>query len=86
MYRKKLLDLGIPGNFDGFEYLNYALEIYKPPCKTCVLYDEIAQHFNTTRARVERATRHAINKSGECITNGEFIAKYKILWEEEEKR
>lgn len=87
MYRKKLLDIGIPANLDGFEYLNCALKIYAPGKHLMPLYSEVAEAFKTTAPRVERSMRTAVSKLGKYDTTvGEFIAKYKILWEEEEKK
>lgn len=83
MYRKKLVDLGIHAELKGFEFLNYAMEIYKPGQGIIKLYESVAEHFGTTRQRVERNIRHAIGKSGEYITNGQFIAKYKIIWSDD---
>lgn len=80
MYKKQLLALGIPASIDGFEYLNYAIEIYNPPQSLISLYEEIGKKFNVSGRKVMRAMRHAIKLTGEKITSGEFVAKYKILW------
>lgn len=82
MYRKKLLELGIPADINGFEYLNYAIEVYEPRQGIIVLYENVAAYFQITRQQAERNMRHAISKTNEKITVGQFIAKYKILWEE----
>lgn len=82
MYRKKLLELGIPASIDGFELLNYAIEIYCPGRDMMGLYDDVATHYGIKRRNAERNMHHAISKLGKKITVKQFITKYKILWEE----
>lgn len=82
MYRKRLLDLGICADLKGFEFLNCAIQMYKPTQKITDLYIDIAEIYNTLPKRVERAMRTAISKTNQEIKVGQFIAKYKILWEE----
>ena len=65
-----LLELGIPVNIAGHAYLKEAVDIavQLPPGGlqgkiTSVIYPRIAERFGTTASRVERATRHAVEKS-----------------------
>ena len=65
-----LLELGIPANIAGHAYLKEAVDIAGklPPGGlqgkiTSVIYPRIAEQFGTTASRVERATRHAVEKS-----------------------
>lgn len=83
MYRKKLLELGIPADLNGFELLNYAIGAYKARQSIIALYDEVGKHYDMTISQTERNMRHAISKVDKKITVGQFIAKYKILWTEE---
>lgn len=83
MYRKRLLQMGMPADIAGFEYLNHAIQIYKPTQYLMPLYIDVAKKFGATPAQVERSMRHAISRSGDKLTVGQFIAKYKILWEEQ---
>ncbi len=41
--------------------------------KVMALYGKLAEHFNTTSSRVERAIRTVIGKTGIKQPNGEFI-------------
>lgn len=85
MYKKKLLELGIPAHIKGFDYLNYALMNCKAR-PTMKMYSEIAAEFSDTTSRVERAIRHAISFTGGMLPNAQFIATYQILWEGENGR
>lgn len=77
-----LLELGIPANIAGHAYLKEAVDIAGklPPGGlqgkiTSVIYPRIAERFGTTASRVERATRHAVEKSfSQCPLD--VIAKY----------
>lgn len=80
MYRKKLLEMGMPADIGGFEYLNYAIEIYELRQSMIGLYESVAKHYGVTKGQAERCMRHAINKVEQNITVGQFVAKYKILW------
>lgn len=58
-------EIGIPAHIKGYQYLRYAIimvakdiEIINSITKS--LYPTVAQAFNTTPSRVERAIRHAI--------------------------
>ena len=58
-------ELGIPANVKGYYYIRYAIELMIKDISlagkiTKVLYPKIAEEFNTTPVRVERAIRHAI--------------------------
>lgn len=82
MYKRNLLRLGIGADLKGFEMLNHAIEIYESGDKITELCTRVAVEFHSTRSRTERDMRYAKGKAGEKITLGQFIAKYKILWEE----
>ena len=60
-----LKELGIPAHILGYPYLRHAIKMVMEDmsiaysiCKQ--LYPEVAKHFDSTSARVERACRHAI--------------------------
>jgi hypothetical protein len=58
--------MGIPSHIKGFHYIRAAVEIVLMDVSvlssiTKVLYPRIAEQWNTTPGRVERAIRHAIN-------------------------
>ena len=52
--RKKILEIGIPIHFLGFKYLEYILSEKYEQAFTCKIYYDVAEHFKTTRNRVER--------------------------------
>ena len=60
-----LKDLGVPTHMKGYDYLRDAIYMGVED-KTILgsitgrLYPEIAERYNTTPSRLERATRHAI--------------------------
>lgn len=63
--RKIYLQLGTPDHLCGFEYLVKAVLMVYEDRKwidnvTCGLYPRLAEIFDTTPSRVERAIRHAI--------------------------
>ena len=63
-----LHELGVPSHIKGYSYIRESiLEIFFNPDMiggiTKELYPKIAQEFNTTVSRVERAIRHAIEVS-----------------------
>lgn len=65
---KILHELGIPSHIKGYQYIREAVSIiYERPeiigGITKELYPELAQKFDTTVSRVERAIRHAIEVS-----------------------
>ena len=58
-------ELGVPAHIKGYQYLRYAIVLSVEDPKlmssvTKVLYPTIAERFDTTASRVERAIRHAI--------------------------
>ncbi len=60
-----LIQLGIPSNLSGFDYLRTAIILTMCDKKllrkiTKELYPSIAEIYSTTAPRVERAIRHAI--------------------------
>lgn len=58
-----LLDLGVPAHVKGYSYLKESIVYYldHPGCAmTNELYPEIAKKFSTSKSRVERAIRHAV--------------------------
>ena len=65
---KLLHDLGMPSHIKGYQYVREGIKvIYERPEViggiTKELYPDIADKFNTTVSRVERAIRHAIEVS-----------------------
>lgn len=65
---KILHELGIPSHIKGYQYIREGISIiYTKPQKiggiTKELYPELANKFETTTSRVERAIRHAIEVS-----------------------
>ncbi len=60
-----VLDEGIPAHIKGYQYLREAIKmtIDSPEIINSItkkLYPEVAEHFNTSPSKVERAIRHAI--------------------------
>ena len=65
-----LKDLGIPANLLGYHYLRYGIELMMNDMSYINgivkrLYPKIAEKFETTPIRVERAIRHAIETGWE---------------------
>lgn len=63
-----LHELGIPSNIKGYQYVRSAiLMVYDNPgfigCITKQLYPDLSIKFNTSKERIERAIRHAIEVS-----------------------
>lgn len=61
-----LLKIGIPPNLYGYSYILYSIELILENPEymyriTKGLYIDVAIHFNSSPARVERAIRNAIN-------------------------
>lgn len=60
-------DIGIPAHLSGYDYIAYSLHLqlsdpeYSRAAITKYLYPDVANKFNSTPSRVERAIRHAIN-------------------------
>ncbi len=70
MITKVLHELGIPAHIKGYQYLREAIELVINDVEflgaiTKELYPEVADNFNTTSSRVERAIRHAIEVAWE---------------------
>lgn len=83
MFKKKLIELGVPANLKGFEMLNYAIQNYKPLLKTMKFYEDIGKSFNTTAYSAQRCILYAIKLSNDKdISASNFIAKYSFLWKE----
>lgn len=65
--KSMLYDLGITPEIMGYHYLASAIAIKEKANKTkdfsIKLYHETAEKFNTTPSAVERAIRHAIDRS-----------------------
>lgn len=77
---KLLKEFGIPANILGYHYLRHAITVVVEEPDTMhsitkVLYPRVAENFNTTCSRVERACRHAIELSWDNA-NPELIDKY----------
>lgn len=77
---KLLKEFGIPANLLGYHYLRYAVTmvVNEPDIMhniIKVLYPRIAEAFNTSCSRVERACRHAI-ELGWDKANPELVDKY----------
>lgn len=86
MYKSHLLNDGVPPQNKGFLYLNDAIRLYDADKKIMTLYADIASIHNTTPVRVERAMRHAIQKSTNPAANAKYIASRKlVLWADVDK-
>jgi len=74
-----LLALGIKPHIKGFKYLEYIFEnkLNYSAGITKVLYPTVADAFDTTPSRVERAIRHAIETA---ITNASVCELYTKLF------
>lgn len=82
-----MLNSGISPRMRGFPYLTLALEkCYENreylTMLTKILYPEIAKHYGTTQAAVERVMRYALHHSADnpCSV-GEFLARGIYLME-----
>ena len=69
-----LLKLGVPANILGFKYMKEAVSlVYQNPNLirhiTNELYPGIAQKYNTTISRVERAIRNSVRLTFVCANN-----------------
>lgn len=63
---KIIRELGIPSHIKGYRYVRYAVELVindmdMLSAVTKELYPQVAEEFDSTSSRVERAIRHAIN-------------------------
>lgn len=77
MYKEQLIGIGVPVGILGFEYLNKAMELYTPTFLMGNILSQVADEFNTTPSRAERAIRHAFKKVEPNMNMKEFIARYK---------
>lgn len=80
---KYLLKRGISPALKGFDYIVKAVELIKEDIQykfavTRKLYPKIAEIYNDTPNRVERAIRHALSTAKVNYTNSEFIAIVEI--------
>lgn len=73
--------LGVPAHIKGYHYLIEAIFIYYTN-KNCTIsmtkeiYPKVAEKFNTTSSRVERAIRHAVEVAwdrGDCDIHNNFF-------------
>lgn len=74
------LEIGVPEHILGYRYSEFAIRIATENpdiinAITCELYPTVANKFNTTASRAERAIRHAIECSWERISM-EAMEKY----------
>lgn len=82
-----LIGVGVKPNLKGFGYLYQAIRITienncRIPQVTKYLYPEIAELYNDTASRVERAMRHAIETSEtdyRYMSCSEFIATAALM-------
>lgn len=75
-----LLELGIPANTKGFQYITDAMELIAENkelrYQTYHLYEEVARlHEGATATRVERAIRHAFSEIT-AYKNTEAVEKW----------
>ncbi len=75
-----LLELGIPANTKGFQYITDAMELIAEnkelQYQTYRLYEEVARlHEGATARRVERAIRHAFSEVT-AYKNTEAVEKW----------
>lgn len=83
-----LLELGIPANTKGFQYITDAMELIAEnkelQYQTYCLYEEVARlHEGATATRVERAIRHAFSEIT-AYKNEIFPVCGRDAWEESE--
>ena len=76
-----LLTIGFPQHVYGYEYIMYSMDlILQEPHRlhhiTKEIYPDVAKHFKTTPARVERAMRHSIQTAW---TYGNMQMIYRIF-------
>lgn len=79
--KELLLTIGFPQHVYGYEYIIYSIDlILKEPHRlhhiTKEIYPDVAKHFKTTPARVERAMRHSIQTAW---TYGNMQMIYRIF-------
>ncbi len=60
-----LIEMGMPANIKGFQYIAEAMELFKADevwrMKISMLYYKLSVMYDTTPAAVERAIRHAFS-------------------------
>lgn len=80
---KYLIDKGLNPALMGFDYLVESVKLeradktYKANI-TKKLYPEIAEKYDTTASKVERAMRHCLNSAGHYVSVSQFIATAEI--------
>lgn len=74
--KNTLLELGITPDLKGYHYIKKGVMLIKRDFENgktarsfIGIYEEIGNNFNTTKTRVERAIRHAIEVSERSKTN-----------------
>ena len=68
MIKKLLREMGVPVNIKGYRYICYAVECLSKEKGMKIslgLYPKVAKKFDTTGSRVERAIRHAVERTFE---------------------
>ena len=78
---RTLRELGVPAHIKGYRCLVCALELaleneYILECVTKALYPAVAEKCQTTPSRVERAIRHAIERT---FDNGDLDVLYRYF-------
>lgn len=74
-----LLDMGMPANIKGFQYIAEAMELFEADeiwsMKISMLYYKLSMMYNTTSSAVERSIRHAFSV---VLTRGKLgtVEKY----------
>lgn len=74
-----LISKGIYPNLKGFDYIVESIKLIREDREyrfsvTKKLYPELSKRFNDTTSKVERAIRHAIDRTGMRHTNSEFLS------------
>jgi two-component system response regulator (stage 0 sporulation protein A) len=78
-----LQNLMIPAHIKGYNFSREAIKMVLKDdtllgCFSTIVYPEIAQKFNSTPSRVERAIRHAIEQSFYKNRSHPFYARFKV--------
>lgn len=76
--QKELLYLGFKPNVLGFEYIATAIEIYDIKLSIIDLYKQIAEKYNTTALRVERAIRYSKENAFKTSDITERMTRYGV--------
>lgn len=87
---KYLIDKGFRPHLKGFEFVVEAVKLFREDREyklyvTKKLYPKIAEMFNETPSKVERAIRHLVDSAGFRYTNSEFIALVEVETREKSK-